>query len=107
MSASRRRISLGGAMRPRSSVAALGAVALAALGWTSVVAPSTAGAAGAAAAAPTKHAVHVCSQAPAGFAACNAMRVDGAAPAAVSPNALPAGLGPADLVSAYKLPAAG
>ena len=95
-------------MRPRSPIAAVGVAALAVVGWVSV-APGSAGAAGAPA-APARHAAHVCAQSP-GHAACAAIRLDGATPAtmatAAASAAAVAGLGPADLQSAYKLPAGG
>ena len=50
----------------------------------------------------------VCSTAlPKGYAHCNALVRTDAAAKAVQPNALPAGLGPADLTAAYKLGAGG
>ncbi|SFW87836.1 S53 family peptidase [Amycolatopsis australiensis] len=54
-------------------------------------------------AAPAQHghAQRVCSAAPAGFAACNAWIDTDAVPAAAA--AMPSGLGPADLLSAYNL----
>ncbi len=90
-------------MRPRTSLAALGAAALTALALTGAAtqagaSPATAGAA----AAPTAQHTRVCAQAPVGFAACHAIRVDGTA---VSP--LVAGYGPADLRSAYNLTSSG
>jgi subtilase family serine protease len=42
-----------------------------------------------------------------GFAVCHAVRVTGARPAAIRPDALPPGYGPADLASAYRLPCCG
>jgi subtilase family serine protease len=45
--------------------------------------------------------------APAGFALCHAIRVTASEPAVVRPDALPAGYGPKDLASAYRLPCCG
>ncbi|MEN3361219.1 MAG: hypothetical protein V7637_5201, partial [Mycobacteriales bacterium] len=101
-------------MRPRSPIAAVGVAALAVVGWVGF-APGSAGAAGQAAAArPVAHVAHsVCQQSighTPGLAACAAIRLDGATPASMvnaAASALAvAGLGPADLQSAYKLPSA-
>ncbi len=99
-------------MRSRSPIAAAGIAALAAVGWVGIAA----GSAGATNAAPQPagHIAHrVCQQSigPApGLAACAAIRLDGATPAsmvnAAASAAAVAGLGPADLQSAYKLPSA-
>src|SRR5262249_26748299 len=66
-----------------------------------------------AAAAPAPNTVRSCA-APAkpGFASCLALRRTdvvsaGLSASAITPNALPSGLGPADLISAYKLPSNG
>src|SRR5262249_16349068 len=74
------------------------------------VGPSTA----AAAPAPAASGVRSCAtESRPGFAACTALRrtdrasVTHMAAGAITPNALPAGFGPADLLSAYKLPANG
>jgi subtilase family serine protease len=71
------------------------------------------GPAGAAAPTPVTNAVRSCATtARPGFASCLALRRTdlvrvGRAASAISPNALPAGFGPADLLSAYKLSSAG
>jgi subtilase family serine protease len=97
-------------MRPRTPLAAAGVAALAVVGWVGVM-PATAGAVGQAA-APAAHVPHqVCTQAAGpGLAACMALRLDGASPTsmvnAAASAAAVAGLGPADLQSAYKLPSA-
>jgi subtilase family serine protease len=92
-------------MRPRPFATGLAVAALAALAWTGAVLPATAGAAGPAtapaAATAARQLQHACAAAPAGFAACHAVRADRPG---VSP--LVAGFGPADLQSAYKLPSA-
>jgi len=89
-------------MRPRSTLAALSAAALAAIAWTGVAPAAAVGATPTAAPAQAaRHVQHVCAQATAGFAACHAIRVD---VGGVSP--LVAGYGPADLQSAYNLPSA-
>lgn len=85
---------------PRFLRAAVLGVVVAALGL--VAAPA---AQAAPASAPSSH-VHVCGAAPHGAASCNAIRNDAAPAAARAAVAAPAGYGPADLVSAYKLPAA-
>jgi subtilase family serine protease len=107
-------------MRRPTAPAVLAACAAAVIAWT--------GAAGAATAAPTSNAAaptgatvtapakpaaktttatytHACSTAvDQGFAHCDALVRTDARAKAVQPNALPAGYGPADLQSAYKLP---
>jgi hypothetical protein len=107
-------------MRRPTVPAVLAACAAAVIAWT--------GAAGAATAAPTSSVAaptgasvtvpakpaaktttatysHACSTAvPRGFAHCDALVRTDAGAKAIQPNALPAGLGPADLQSAYKLP---
>jgi len=107
-------------MRRPTVPAVLVACAAAVIAWT--------GAAGAATAAPTSSVAaptgatvtvpakpaaktttatftHACSTAVRkGFAHCDALRRTDAGAKAVQPNALPAGFGPADLQSAYKLP---
>src|SRR5690242_2235819 len=107
-------------MRRPTVPAVLAACAAAVIAWTGVAgaataAPSSSVAAptGATVTAPAKPAAktttatysHACSTAvPKGFAHCDALvRTDRGAKA-VQPNALPAGLGPTDLQSAYKLP---
>src|SRR3954453_10551785 len=107
-------------MRRPTVPAVLAACAAAVIAWTgaagaATAAPSSSVAAptGATVTAPAKPAAktttatysHACSTAvPKGFAPCDALvRTDRGAKA-VQPNALPAGLGPADLQSAYKLP---
>src|SRR4051794_39974110 len=82
----------------------VGAVALLAGIATITVVSQNAGAAPAPA-APRPTTVHACGAAAPGFATCLAQfRTDVAAVKAdaVSPNALPSGLGPADLAGAYK-----
>jgi subtilase family serine protease len=82
----------------------VGAVALlAGIATTTLVSQNAGAAPGPAAPKPTT--VHACGAAAPGFATCLAQfRTDVAAVKAnaVSPNALPSGLGPADLASAYK-----
>src|ERR1041385_9498869 len=63
-----------------------------------------------AAPAPAPTVIHSCvTESRPGFAACNALRRTDAtsvmrlAPGAITPNAVPSGFGPADLLSAYKL----
>src|SRR6185437_789388 len=107
-------------MRRPTVPAVLAACAAAVIAWTgaagaATAAPSSSVAAptGATVTAPAKPAAktttatysHACSTAvPKGFAHCDALvRTDRGAKA-VQPNALPAGLGPTDLQSAYKLP---
>jgi subtilase family serine protease len=59
------------------------------------------------AAAAGPHAQRVCSSVPAGYAACSAwLRTDVPSQRVARPNATPAGYGPADLQSAYKLSSA-
>ena len=107
-------------MRRPTVPAVLAACAAAVIAWTgaagaAIAAPTSSVAAptGATVTAPAKPAAktttatysHACSTAVAkGFAHCDALvRTDSGAKA-VQPNALPAGFGPADLQSAYKLP---
>ena len=107
-------------MRRPTVPAVLAACAAAVIAWTgaagaAIAAPTSSVAAptGATVTAPAKPAAktttatysHACSTAVAkGFAHCDALvRTDSGAKA-VQPNALPAGYGPADLQSAYKLP---
>jgi subtilase family serine protease len=86
----------------RSSIAAVSAAA-AAVTLASVALASPAGA------APSRsglshRSVHVCDTAPAGVAACHAIRSDEVDTAGrVQPNATPAGYGPADIRKAYNL----
>jgi subtilase family serine protease len=86
----------------RSSIAAVSAAA-AAVTLASVALASPAGA------APSRsglshRSVHVCDTAPAGAAACHAIRSDKVDTAGrVQPNATPAGYGPADIRKAYNL----
>jgi len=73
------------------------------------LAPLVAGPAGAAprvtSPAPAAHSDRVCTKAPPGFAACDALvRTDVAPLAHAGPLVTPSGYGPADLKSAYKLP---
>jgi len=80
---------------------------LAALATTAALTLPTAGAA--APTAPSPATFHACSVAQPGFAACFAqVRSDiaGVKADGVTPNATPAGLGPAQIQSAYKLPSA-
>ena len=107
-------------MRRPTVPAVLAACAAAVIAWTgaagaATAAPTSSVAAptGATVTAPAKPAAktttatysHACSTAVAkGFAHCDALVRTDAGAKAVQPNALPAGLGPADLQSAYKLP---
>jgi subtilase family serine protease len=97
-------------MRLRPALAALVAAGLTTLALSSTPASAApaAGSPAAVSAQPagaTRHAERTCAEAVHG-AACFAQRLDGVAqPAAAA--ALPAGYGPADLQSAYKLPAGG
>jgi hypothetical protein len=110
-------------MRRPTVPAVLAACAAAVIAWSgaagaATAAPITAAAAptGATVSVPAKPAAvttsatyrHVCSTATAkGVAHCDALIRTDAAAKAVQPNALPSGLGPADLASAYKLGAGG
>lgn len=107
-------------MRRPTVPAVLAACAAAVIAWTgaagaATAAPTSSVAAptGATVTAPAKPAAktttatysHACSTAVAkGFAHCDALVRTDAGAKAVQPNALPAGLGPADLQGAYKLP---
>ena len=95
----------------RTKAYLVGAVTLAAGVLASTFVGQTAQAAGSAAGKPAPTMARACSAAPApGFAACLAwIRTDVAAlkPSAVAPNALPPGLGPTDLRSAYNVTATG
>ncbi|HST67052.1 MAG TPA: hypothetical protein VLM05_17875 [Mycobacteriales bacterium] len=110
-------------MRRPTVPAVLAACAAAVIAWSGAAGAATAAPTGAAAAptgatvsVPAKPAAtttsatyrHVCSTATAkGVAHCDALVRTDAAAKAVQPNALPSGLGPADLASAYKLGAGG
>ena len=107
-------------MRRPTVPAVLAACAAAVIAWTGAAGAATAAPTGSVAAptgatvtAPAKPAVktttktyaHACSTTVRkGFAHCDALRRTDAGATAVQPNAVPAGLGPADLQSAYKLP---
>ncbi|HEU4677066.1 MAG TPA: hypothetical protein VFS29_13815 [Motilibacteraceae bacterium] len=93
----------------RAAVAALGSIALAAAtAATLPVAASASAASSPSAASSAARAGHphhrVCGQPKAHQAACHAEVRDDVSAHALSPNAVPAGYGPADLQSAYKLP---
>ncbi|MGN6330411.1 MAG: hypothetical protein ACTHOD_02010 [Motilibacteraceae bacterium] len=98
----------------RAAVAALGSIALAATAATAATLPTAATASAASSASPgaaasasarADHPHHrVCGQPKAHQAACHAEVRDDVSTHALSPNAVPAGYGPADLQSAYKLP---
>jgi hypothetical protein len=109
-------------MRRPTVPAVLAALAAAVIAWSGAAGAATAAPISSAAAptgatvtAPAKPAAkttpatytHACSTAvPKGFAHCDALVRTDAAARSVQPNAVPAGLGPADLQSAYKLPSA-
>jgi subtilase family serine protease len=108
-------------MRPAGRRAVISLAAAAVLGVSAAAVATSANATGApaakaAAAQPAAKAAgpawsRACDAPAAGMAACNALRVNNVAEhiraAGVTPNATPSGFGPADLLSAYKLPANG
>ncbi|NUR29893.1 MAG: peptidase S8, partial [Catenulispora sp.] len=95
-------------LRPTGRRAVLSLAGAAVLGISGVAVAANAGAAPSAGHAPWSR---VCSAPAAGDAACHALKVSNVSEKVkalgVTPNATPSGLGPADLLSAYNLPANG
>jgi subtilase family serine protease len=98
-------------LRPTRRRAAISLAAAAVLGASAAAVATSANATGAAKAAGGPAWSRACDAPAPGMAACHALRVNNVPEhiraLGVTPNAAPSGLGPADLLSAYKLPANG
>jgi len=94
--------------KPRKLRTFLSAALGAALLTIGLSVPAAAAPAGSASANPKKNVTALCPAVPKGYAKCFALkRTDVAKRTGLQPNVTPAGYGPADLVSAYSLPANG